>query len=137
MDVHSSISHCSKYACPFDEIHVSVDNIGYVDDTNTTTNDLLSPVSPDVLLSRLHQSVQNWHGLLTVLGGAIEFTKTELYLLSWRFNSDGYPIPVDHSSKSLTFGKSSDSSATIHLSGVSDSYNTLGFHLCMDQSHET
>ena len=137
MDVHSSISHGSKYVCPFDTIRASIDNIGYVDDTNTTTNDLLDPLSPDVLKSRLHHSVQNWHDLLTVLGGAIEFTKTELFLLSWKFSHDGYPVPVDHSACSLTFIKSANETTSIDFSPVSKAYKTLGFHLCMNQDNST
>ena len=62
-------------------------------------------------------------------------TKTELSLLSWSFNDVGYPVPVEHSSRSLTFQKSSIKTTTIQFSHVLDAYKTLGFYLCMNQDN--
>ena len=67
----------------------------------------------------------------------ILYTKTELFLLSWSFSDDGYPIPVDDSTHRLTFTKSPTDTATIQFSAVSNAYKTLGFNLCMNQDNHT
>ena len=135
MDVHASISHGAKYVCPFDDISTTINNIGFVDDTNTTTCDLVSELSPDVLQEHLRASVQNWNDLLIVLGGAIEFSKTEVYLLDWKFDSQGYAIPYCDATRTLSFQRSSGDTMSVPISSLSEPFKTLGYHLSMTQDN--
>lgn len=134
-DAHSEINYPSLYMSPTGNDQISINNIGFVDDTTTTTNDLCLPASPPlpVLLSRLQHSVQQWNDLLFVTGGALELSKTELYALTWSFSPLGFPIINDNTSQSINL-TSSTSSINIPVSSTFKSFKILGFQLSLAQT---
>ena len=101
---HSQISPISHYECPTRRIHSTIDNVGFVNNTTTTTNDLCSnpPVSPVQLLLNGQQTLQNWNDYIYISGGNLELRKTNVFQLLWTFASSGHPYLADHSQQSIT-----------------------------------
>lgn len=134
-DVHSELNFPSHYTCPNSTSSTTVHNIGFVDDTTTTTNDFCQSAALPlpVLLSQLQHSVQKWNDLLYVSGGALELSKTELYALTWSFSPLGFPLPDNNTSKSITLSSSS-STFSVQVSPSSHSFKILGFYLSMTQN---
>ena len=136
-DLHSTISTGAKYLSPVSPNTTTINNIGYVDDTTTTVCDhhLNSPLRTTHLTATLQTDLQNWSNILHLSGGALEFTKTELFILSWLFNSNGTPYLEDTTRSRITLTcPSTGSTHTIHASAPSSSYKLLGFHLSPSQS---
>jgi hypothetical protein len=70
---------------------------GFVDDTSLftninrgfgNTNDIIE------LTNRLKQDMMAWKDLLETSGGKLEFKKCFYYILSWKFDRKGNPIPM-------------------------------------------
>ena len=69
--------------------------------------------------------------MLHLSGGALESSKTELFLVQWKFNDNRIQYlspPTDHQSISLTSPTSSRTHTIISKSPL-ESYKLLGFHL--------
>ena len=131
-DVHSAISQGSTYKSPINEHTTTLHNVGFVDDTLTSVCDHSSSQSTPIphLLSSIQSDLQNWSNLLHLSGGALETSKTELFILHWQFNSDGVPYlpPLDD----VTIVLSSLHNNTLHTiqsTSPHKSYKLLGFHL--------
>ena len=139
-DIHSDISTGSRYLSPVSSVQFPIYNIGYVDDTTTTVNDhhLNTPLHPKELSTLIQNDLQNWSNLLYLSGGALEFSKTELFLLSWKFNSHGIPYMEDTTPVSITLQCPSTSTPhSIHASSPLSTYKLLGFHLSPSQNINT
>ena len=139
-DVHLSLSTGSTYYDPTRSTTTTINNIGFVDDTTTTCNDLCQTnCLPPATLSHLIEHVlQNWGDLLHVAGGALELSKTKVHLLTWKFRSTGEPYPANNESHSITLScPHTGSTKTIIPESNSKSFKVLGFHICMDQNLKT
>jgi hypothetical protein len=70
---------------------------GFVDDTSLFTN-LLNTIieSNDIeeLTSQLRHDMIAWKELLEASGGKLELTKCFYYILTWKFDSKGNPVPT-------------------------------------------
>ena len=131
-DVHSSISCGSVYKSPTTRNTTTLHNVGFVDDTTTTICDhsLPRPLTPQQLLTTIQSDLQNWSNLLHLSGGALEHSKTELFLLHWKFNDDGIPYLSSSDNLSITLtSPDTNHQHTIHSSSPHTSYKLLGFHL--------
>ena len=82
-DVHTTISNGSTYISPVSNTKTTIHNIGYVDDTTTTINDhhLPCPYDIDQLSNMIQTDLQHWSNVLYISGGAVEFSKTELFII--------------------------------------------------------
>ena len=80
-DLHSDLSTGSTYKSPVTSKSVTIHNVGFVDDTTTSTCDHSSPQALPIphLLQSIQTDLQNWSDLLHLSGGALEFSKTELF----------------------------------------------------------
>ena len=104
-----------------------------MDDTTTTVCDHSSAQSqsPTTLLHQIESDLQNWSNLLHLSGGALKFSKTELFLVQWKFNDNGIPYlsqPTDSRSITLTSPTCSRTHTILSRSALK-SYKLLGFHL--------
>ena len=136
-DVHEMNSLGAQYRDPTNTISTTINNIGFVDDTTTTVNDLClpSPLTPASLCARLEDNLQKWGNLLHVAGGALELSKTQAQLLTWDFRPNGEPYPSDNRSHSITVScPHTLATKTIGADSNSTSYKVLGFHISMDQN---
>ena len=131
-DVHADISTGSTYTCPINSKSFTIHNVGFVDDTTTSTCDHSSPHphSPSQLIHSIQQDLQNWSDLLHLSGGALEFSKTELFLLNWKFNSNGNPYLSSDETHTISLSSPmSNHCHSISTTSPHDFYKLLGFHL--------
>lgn len=69
----------------------------FVDDTSLFTNLLKTFIDLndiELLTSRLQHDMITWKELLEASGGKLELTKCFYYILAWRFDHKGNPIPT-------------------------------------------
>ena len=131
-DVHSEISKGSTYTSPVTSIPFTLHNVGFVDDTTTSVCDHSSPTSLPIsqLVQSLKSDLQNWSNLLHLSGGALEFSKTELFLLQWNFNPNGTPYLSISNQHSITLiSPMSKQQHTISSTSPHHHYKLLGFHI--------
>jgi hypothetical protein len=64
---------------------------GFIDDTSIFTND--STDNLKLLLEKLQQDGTIWAKLLEASGGQLEISKCFYYLLSWKWDTKGNPVP--------------------------------------------
>ena len=131
-DVHSSIATGATYSSPTSSQHYTLYNIGYVDDTTTTVNDhhLSQPLPLSSLLQSIQSDLQLWANLLHLSGGALELSKTELFLMYWKFNKNGTPYLISTADSSISLqDPSSPTPHTVIASNHNLAYKLLGFHL--------
>ena len=136
-DIHADISHGANYRSPIHNNSTTIHNIGYVDDTTTTVNDhhVSLPFNISQLSTMIQHDLQNWSTLLYISGGALEFSKTELFLMSWNFNEQGLPYLEDTSMSTISLQcPSTGNQHTISASSPLSSYKLLGFHLSPSQA---
>ena len=131
-DVHAEISTGSTYTCPITSKSFTLHNVGFVDDTTTSTCDHSSthPLPSSQLITSIQTDLQNWSNLLHISGGALEFSKTELFVLNWQFNTNGTPylLPSDQFTISLS-SPMSNQHHSISSTSPHQFYKLLGFHL--------
>ena len=134
---HSQISPVSHYECPTRQITSTIANVGYVDNTTTTTNDLCNddPIPVDQLIQNGQTSLQNWNDYMFISGGNLELRKMNLFLLSWNFASSGRPYPADNTQHSIVIQNYHHTkSMTIPTDKSNTPYKVLGFYIAMDQN---
>jgi hypothetical protein len=64
---------------------------GFVDDTSIFTND--NEINIESVKAKLQHDGTWWAGVQESSGGKLELTKYFYYLLSWKWDSKGNPIP--------------------------------------------
>jgi hypothetical protein len=70
---------------------------GFVDNTSLLTNlisTLLESNDVEHLTTRLRHDMNAWKELLKASGGKLELTKCFYYILTWKFDNKGNPIPT-------------------------------------------
>ena len=136
--VHSDIAHKCLYYDPYHCTTLSLGNIGFVDDTTTSTNDLSGTQSIDNLRTNLQSDLQVWSDLLFTYGGYLEFNKTVCYLMHWQFSNQGIPRLENFSNTVITLqDQHTPQSHSIPVTPNSTAFKCLGFHLRPDQSMAT
>ena len=71
-----------------------------------------------------------------ISGGDLELRKTNLFLLTWKFNTSGHPYPADNTNHSITIQNYyRTQSTTIQCDNSSTPYKVLGFYLTMNQNN--
>lgn len=136
-DVHSELCDGSSYINPTSTLSTTIHNIGFVDDTTTSVCDQsqFSPMSLSDLIASIQHDLQCWANLLHLSGGALAVAKTELYLLYWKFSSEGYPYLSTTGDHGITITSPTSSDALqVRSSPPTSSFKLLGFHLAPDQN---
>ena len=131
-DIHADISNGSTYQSPITSNTQTIYNVGFVDDTTTTVCDHSSPHPHPTsnLLRAIESDLRNWSTLLHLSGGALELSKTELFLLQWQFHENGSPYLSVSEQQPITISSSTHPTPhTIYSTSPHQSYKLLGFHL--------
>ena len=81
-------------------LRLSID--GFVNDTSLFTNLPFHQTSMREAIRHLQCAKQTWAQLLEASGGKLELTKCFYYVLNWRFNQDGDPIPTTIAEQEVT-----------------------------------
>jgi hypothetical protein len=66
---------------------------GFVDDNSLFTNLKFGKKDLEELLAKAKEDAQLWEGLLSATGGELELKKCFYYVLSWKWDNNGNPIP--------------------------------------------
>ena len=136
-NLHSDISTGSKYLSPVNNATMTIHNIGYVDDTTTTVcnHSHNNPLNTQQLTQSIQSDLQTWSNLLCLSGGTLEFSKTELFILSWKFNTAGTPYLEDMSTYTINLQcPIKHSNHCITAKSPQSYYKLLGFHMSPAQS---
>jgi hypothetical protein len=128
-DAHGKRAHGATYQSP-DGLHrIFLHMLGFVDDTKTHVNDMMSPSSLSVeeLVEKMAVDSQLWHDLLHVAGAALEFSKLFYYVSYWRFEPSGRPYLDDNISTTMPMSNP-DRTTTLHFinTSVHEARRTLG-----------
>jgi hypothetical protein len=85
----------------------------FVDDTSIFTNDEEDNIRS--VIEKLEKDGTWWSGLLSSSGGKLEMTKRFYYLLSWKWDRNGNPVPetileqsLENNNYSISLNKGSD-----------------------------
>jgi hypothetical protein len=118
---------------------------GFVDDTSLFTN-LLNTIieSNDIkeLTSRLRHDMIAWKELLEASGGKLELTKCFYYILTWKFDSKGNPIPTTIGDQRQLADQinipepSTNSIVQIQQKEVDEAHKTLGCYKCIIRNEQ-
>ena len=97
-DIHEMDSLGAEYHNPMNSLSTTINNIGFIDDTTTTVNDLClsSGMTPESLCTRLEDNLQKWGNLLHIAGRALELSKTQVQFFTWDSHSNREPYPSDN-----------------------------------------
>jgi hypothetical protein len=108
---------------------------GFVDDNTLFTNLKYGRTNLNELVKKAEQDWQNWECLLHTSGGALELSKCFYYLLSWKWDKWGSPIPQTIKEQNLPPTKITMSATneiiTLQQKEVQDSHKTLGTYKCI------
>jgi hypothetical protein len=105
---------------------------GFVDDTSLFANTIPFKDNLPDLKTNLAHDMQLWASLLEATGGKLELSKCFYYILSWKFDHNGKPIPMNISEQSQFVSpitvKDSATGMDIEIrqSEVNTSHRTLG-----------
>jgi hypothetical protein len=94
-DCYDLQSHKATYSNPDRSDCMEIGMIGFVDDTNGQTNDLMIDETNEtlpVLLHNLQENAQLWANLLGASGGALELSKCSSHIAMWQFSTQGDPV---------------------------------------------
>jgi hypothetical protein len=88
----------------------------------------------EALLARAKEDAQLWEGLLSATGGELELKKYFYYVLSWKWDSNGNPIPETISEQNLELLEvkmtNSNTNKEFDQKEVLASHKTLGTYKC-------
>jgi hypothetical protein len=105
---------------------------GFVDDTSLFANTVPFTDSLPDLKTNLATDMQLWASLLEATGGKLELSKCFYYIMSWKFDHNGKPIPMNIREQSESISpitvKASKSAKVIEIRQleVETSHRTLG-----------
>lgn len=93
-DCYEKEAHGAIFESPDGSIHVKLFMTGFVDDTNSRTNDFLASTPPteDELLSLATKDAQWWSDLLWSSGGKLEPAKSNFHHIRYDFMPSGEPV---------------------------------------------
>jgi exonuclease III len=132
-DCYSQVAYPATYCSPDSKCDVTLNMIGYVDDSNGQTN-LFRANDPsatitDTILMQVRHNAQNWANILGASGGAIEIPKCSCHIMEWNFSIQGAPVLSPRRVTEITINEqvsgNSSSSALPVLSSYS-AHKTLG-----------
>lgn len=118
---------------------------GFVDDTSLFTNLLKSFIDSndiETLTSRLRHDMVAWKELLEASGGKLELTKCFYYILTWKFDKKGNPIPTTIPEQRLVANPISipdsdrNTEVLIQQKEISEAHKTLGCYKCIIRNEE-
>jgi Reverse transcriptase (RNA-dependent DNA polymerase) len=109
---------------------------GFVDDTSIFTND------DELTINSIREKLQSdgtwWAGLLESAGGKLELKKCFYYLLSWKWDSKGNPIPESSEEQSqgnnetvICLNKDCKNPINLTQKETYQSHKTLGAYKCL------
>jgi ribonuclease HI len=109
---------------------------GFVDDTSIFTNDEGGDLKS--LREKLETDGAWWAGLLESSGGKLELTKCFYYLLSWKWDEKGNPIPemvmeqsITESGEKISLNKNNNKPIYLEQKEIGSSHKTLGTYKCI------
>jgi len=94
-DIQNAKAHGAKFISPDGTTSMQLAIVGFVDDSNGTTNDF-QPQSQEelpTLLTRMQEDAQLWNDLLFCSGGQLELSKCSFHVLHFNFLPNGKPVP--------------------------------------------
>jgi hypothetical protein len=114
---------------------------GYVNDTPIFTNDNGENIA--TIIEKLESDGTWWAGLLNSSGGGLELTKCFYYLLSWKWDYKGNPIPETNEEQlskriepRICLDKTSEQPTFLEQKEVTQSHKTLGTYKCLVGTEE-
>ena len=92
-DIHQQQAHGASFVAPDGKTKVEISLVGFVDDSNGSTNDFQPQTQTDIgtLLDRMTQDAQLWNDLLYCSGGKLELPKCSFHVLQFDFKPNGEP----------------------------------------------
>ena len=77
----------------------------------------------------LRKAAQWWGQLLHASGGKLELTKCFFYIVDWKFDNNGQPIPENKNYRIEIKGSETNEPIQIQQKQAHESHRTLGFHM--------
>jgi hypothetical protein len=104
---------------------------GFVDDTSLFSNTNFKNNNIEELKEKLRHDSNYWAGVLSATGGKLELTKCFYYLLTWKWDKQGNPLPQSMQEQELrsnTIGITNmeGETALIQQRDINTSHKTLG-----------
>jgi hypothetical protein len=96
-DVYSAqVTRGAKYETPDRQLHITLTQLGFVDDVNNRTNLPWNNESKDIqqLLQMASQESQLWYDILEAANQSLELTKCCYHVMEYQFKPSGKPIMV-------------------------------------------
>jgi hypothetical protein len=118
---------------------------GFVDDTSLFTNLLKSFIDcndVESLTTRLCQDMMAWKELLEASGGKLELTKCFYYILTWKFDNKGNPIPKTIAEQRIKTNhisipdSTNNTNVLIQQKEIDEAHKTLGCYKCIIRNEE-
>jgi hypothetical protein len=113
---------------------------GFVDDTSLFTDLIKTFLDRNdiaLLKSRLQHDMIAWKELLEASGGKLELTKCFYYILTWRFDNRGNPIPTtiaeqrENAPQISVPDSLTNIATTITQKEITEAHKTLGCYKCI------
>jgi hypothetical protein len=108
---------------------------GFVDDTSIFSNLEYDNTNTSDLLQQVQSDTQIWTNFLRITGGELELPKCFYYILSWKWDKWGNPIPQNSTEQNLQHNSLQIQNTTdltkLTQKDPSDSHKTLGTYKCL------